>query len=174
MTGSSHAAAASSEITAAHPKAAHEQPVLPRARPHTTDPLPGCACDTAQTPPPSDNTLPLPTVPSAPGTSSPHALRLLRCAPAVAHSLEAVRSAPCAEIPNSCCDQNAAPTPPGRSRSAAITRPTASPLPGPSPVRRRASNDPEAGPPLHSATRPPPRPCPGQVVPVLRPADSHR
>jgi hypothetical protein len=148
--------------------------VQPRARPHTTDPLPGCACGAAQIPPPSGYTRPIPAAPSAPGTSSPHAPRLLRCVPAVAHPMGEVRSAPCAGTPSSCCDQNAAPTPPGRSRSAAITRPATSPLPGPLLARRRASNDPEAGPRLRSATRPPPRPCPGQVVPELRPADCHR
>src|ERR1035437_950947 len=118
-------------------------------RRHIAVPLHGCSTGTAQTPPPCAGSRPDATGPPEPGTSSPHALQLLRCTPAVAHSPEAVRPAPCAAIPNSCCDQNAAPTPPGHSRSAAITQPATNPLPEPWPARRRASNDPEAGPPLH-------------------------
>ena len=141
---------------------------------HITAPLRGCSAGSAQTPPPCAGSLPISSVPPGPGTSSPRAPRSRHCAPAAARSPEAARPGPCAVIPNSCCDRNAAPAPPAHSRSAAPVPPATSLLPEPSRDRHCAWNDPEAGPRLRSATRPPLRPCPGPVAQARRSADSRR
>lgn len=141
---------------------------------HITVPLRGCSTGSAQTPPPCAGSLPISSVPPGPGTSSPPAPRWRHRAPAVAHSPEATRPGPFAVIPNSCCDRNAAPAPPDHSRSAAPTPPAASLLLEPFRDRPNASTDPEAGPRLRSATRPPPRPCPVPVAQARRFADSRR
>jgi len=141
---------------------------------HITVPLRGCSAGSAQTPLPCAGSLPVASGPPGPGTSSPRAPRWRHRAPAVAHSPEATRPGPFAVIPNSDCDRNAAPAPPAHSRSAAPTPPAASLLPEPSRDRHCAWNDPEAEPPLRSATRPPLRPCPGPTVGVRRSAGSRR
>ena len=141
---------------------------------HITVPLPGCSTDNAQTPLPCAGTLPGATGPQEPGTSSLHAPRWRRRAPAVAHSLEATQPGPSAVTPNSCCGQNGGPTPPAHSRSAAPVPPEASLLREPSPESPNASTGPEAEPPLRSATRPPPPPCPGQAAGARRSAGSRR
>ena len=141
---------------------------------HITVPLPGCSTDNAQTPLPCAGTLPGATGPQEPGTSSLHAPRWRRRAPAVAHSLEATQPGPSAVTPNSCCGQNGGPTPPAHSRSAAPVPPEASLLREPSPESPNASTGPEAEPPLRSATRPRHPPCHGPVAGDPQPVDSRR
>jgi hypothetical protein len=169
-----HAAAASSRTTAAHPEACRVPKLSQCAMRYITVPPHGCSTGSAQTPRPCAGSLPVASAPPGPGTSSPRAPRWPHRAPAVAHSPEAARPGPCAVIPNSGCDRNAAPAPPAHSRSAAPTPPAASLLPEPSRARPNASTGPEAGPPLRSATRPPLRPCPGPVAQAPPPAGSRR
>ena len=169
-----HAPVASSETVAAHPEAAHAPPRLRYARQHITVPLHGCSTGIAQTPPPYDGSLQDGTGPPGPGTSSPRAPRWRHRAPAAAHCREATPPAPSAATPNSYCDRSGAQETPARSRSAAPVPPAASLLPEPSRDRPNASTGPEAEPPLRSATRPPPPPCPGPVAGARRSADSRR
>jgi len=159
-----HAAVASSETVAAHPEAAREPPLLRPARLHTTVPLHGCSTGGGQTPRPCAGSRPAGSAPPAPGTSSPRAPRSRHRGPAAAHCREATPPAPSDATPNSCCDQNGELIPPGHSRSAAPVQPAAIPLPAPFRDRPSASTGPEAAPPLRSATRPPPPPCPGPVA----------
>ena len=109
------AAVVSSETVAAHPEAAREPPLSRPARPHITVPLHGCSTGTAQTPPPCDGSRQHATAPLAPGTSSLRAPRLRHRAPVAARCQGAIPPAPSAAIPNSCCDQNGAPTHPAHS-----------------------------------------------------------
>ncbi len=141
---------------------------------HITVPLRGCSAGSAPTLPPCAGSLPVGSAPPEPGTSSPRAPRWCHRAPAAARSPEATPPGPFAARPSSRCDRSAAPTPPGRSRSAPTSPPAASPLPGPLPVRQRASSGPGTGPRPRSATRPPLRPCPGPVAQAPPPADSRR
>jgi hypothetical protein len=169
-----HVRVVSSETVAAHSEGAHEPQLSKFSRRYITVPLHGCSADSAQTLPPCAGSLRGVTGPPEPGTSSPRAPRWRPRAPVVAHSREATRPGPSDETPNSCCDQNAAPVLPARNGSAASVPPEASLPQEPSRGRPNASTGPEAGPPLRSATRPPPRPCPGPAAGAPRFADSRR
>ena len=174
MAAAPRSAAASLETAAVVPEAGHALRGLLSARPHTTARFHGCSTDASRFPRPCARSRPVETGPLEPGTSSLHARRSRRCAPAVEHFPEAVQPDSCGATPSWCCDQNDAPTLPAHSRSVVPVPQAASLVPALCRVRPSEEIDPEAEPPARSASRPLPRPCPGQVVPAPGCADSRR